>query len=117
MAVQNRKTPVVADRGLSEDVCGAADTPKATLESHSYQGAWPTASRAAVFETWWACPFCAENAYFEVDLHPATFAALGCARKTPARTCAAPRCRQFIPRDLNHEPIDALVNDVVRGWA
>ena len=77
----------------------------------------PIATRAAVFETLWACPFCADNAYFEVDLHPATFAALGRARKTPARGCAVPRCRQLIPRDLNQEPIDALAHEPAGGSA
>ena len=103
--------------GAFENVQRGSGHSKDTKSGVEPQAGRLTASRAAVFETWWACPYCAHNAYFEVDLHPFTFAALDDARKTPAVGCAVPRCRQFIPRDLNHEPIQALVNDPVWGCA
>jgi hypothetical protein len=76
----------------------------------------PTATAPAVFEVLWACPFCADNAYFMLDLHPRTFEVIGFC-KVPALTCTTPACRRFIPKDIEQSMIDRLAYEPAGGSA
>jgi len=76
----------------------------------------PTATGPAVFEALWACPFCADNAYFMADLNPCTFEVIGF-RKIPSRQCTTPRCRRFIPKDIEQNMIDRLAHEAAGGTA